>query len=120
MGGSGETASSDKPAEQKGEAQDDQGDNEQDDRDSSHDPHLLIEASGESDQLQGLEPDGGGQPGHRVRPDPDVAALPPHHDQHGAQHDAAEHGGGGAHHQPCHDLNLESSKQHNSSSLSHS
>ena len=85
--------------------------------------HYLPALSGQklhSAQLTSVS-HGGGQPGHRIRADFDVAALPPHHDQHGAQHDAAKHGGGGAHHQPCHDLNLETNKlKHNSSSLTQS
>ena len=105
MGGGRETLTRDQPAEQEGEAEDDQGDREQQAvlHPPRH-PHLPAEAPGEGDGLQGREPDGGGQPGHRVRADADVAARPPDHHQHGAQHDAAEHGGGGPHHQPCHDL----------------
>ena len=54
----------------------------------------------------GGKPDGGLEPGDRVRSDPDVAAGPSHQHQHGAQHDAAEHDRGGPHHKPTeHSLN---------------
>ena len=97
MGGGGEAVARDKLAEQEGKVEDYKGDNNQDVRHPSRHSLLLVETPGESDQLQGCEPHGSGQPGDRVRPDADVAADQPDHDQHGAQHDAAEHDRGGAH-----------------------
>ncbi len=58
------------------------------------------QAPGQGHAVQGGQPDGRVQPGHRVRANTDVAARPPHQYQHGAQHDAAEHDCGGPHHPP--------------------